>query len=120
MTTFFKVCEYGTVEDLHHFIQEGLANGKSLNDIVNIKDPEGHSPLHYASMASLELVQILLAHGADINIQDNYATTPLYCAIENCRLEIVEFFLTQKDIDINIQDNEGNNILHSAVLSSHL
>lgn len=100
MTNIFKACEYGTVEDLHHFIQEGLMIGKSLNEIVNKRDPEGHSPLHYASMSSLELVQILLENGADINIRDFYGSTSLYCAIENDKYDIVKFLLAQNDIEI--------------------
>lgn len=56
------------------------------------------------SHGNLEMVQLLLAAGADINIQDEDGSTALMCAAEHGRSDIVKHLLTHTDCDSLIQD----------------
>lgn len=56
------------------------------------------------SHGNLEMVQLLLAAGADINIQDEDGSTALMCAAEHGRSDIVKHLLTHPDCDSLIQD----------------
>lgn len=56
------------------------------------------------SHGNIEMVQLLLANGADINIQDEDGSTALMCAAEHGRSDIVKHLLTHPDCDSLIQD----------------
>lgn len=56
------------------------------------------------SHGNLEMVQMLLEAGADINIQDADGSTALMCAAEHGRIDIVKLLLSQSDCDSTIQD----------------
>lgn len=48
---------------------------------MNGKDPRRFSALHYAAASGFtNVVQLLLAYGADPNVRDNMGNTPLYWA----------------------------------------
>ena len=56
------------------------------------------------SHGNLDMVQMLLEAGADINIQDEDGSTALMCAAEHGRIDIVKLLLAQSDCDSTIQD----------------
>lgn len=56
------------------------------------------------SHGNLEMVQLLMAAGADVNIQDEDGSTALMCAAEHGRGDIVKHLLSQTDCDSLIQD----------------
>lgn len=56
------------------------------------------------SHGNLEMVQLLLATGADINLQDEDGSTALMCAAENGRIDIVKHLLSHSDCDSLIKD----------------
>lgn len=56
------------------------------------------------SQGNLDMVQMLIAAGADINIQDQDGNTALMCAAEHGRLDIVKLLLSQSDCDSTIFD----------------
>ncbi|CAH2292767.1 KN motif and ankyrin repeat domain-containing 3 isoform X1 [Pelobates cultripes] len=62
-----------------------------------------------------EMVQALLACGANVNLQDDEGSTALMCASEHGRAEIVKLLLAQAGCDINITDNDGSNALSIAL-----
>lgn len=51
------------------------------------------------------MVQLLVAAGAEINIQDEDGSTALMCAAEHGHLAIVKFILAQPDTDPTLMDN---------------
>jgi ankyrin repeat protein/predicted TIM-barrel fold metal-dependent hydrolase len=61
---------------------------------ANIKDEEGHTPLHiavwYAASRYPKIVELLISNGADINAKNNNGKTALSYALENYQTEIVE------------------------------
>lgn len=52
-----------------------------------------------------EMVEALLACGADVNLQDEEGSTALMCACEHGRVETVKLLLTQPTCDISIVDS---------------
>jgi ankyrin repeat protein len=82
---------------------------------VNSQDyQEDRSALHCAAMAGdIKLVEMLLAKGADINLQDTYGQTPLYIAAMY-RHDAVVRRLLDNGADVNIKANDGHTPLSIA------
>lgn len=57
------------------------------------------------SHGRLDMVRMLVAAGADINIQDEDGSTAIMCASEHGHLGIVKFLLAQPDTDPTLMDN---------------
>lgn len=57
------------------------------------------------SHGRLEMVELLLDSGAEINIQDEDGSTALMCATEHGHMEIVKTLLSHSDIDISLKDH---------------
>ncbi|KAG8236832.1 hypothetical protein J437_LFUL017116 [Ladona fulva] len=57
------------------------------------------------SHGRLDMVQLLLEAGADVNIQDEDGSTALMCAAEHGHADIVRALLAQPDCDASIEDN---------------
>ncbi|XP_053855585.1 KN motif and ankyrin repeat domain-containing protein 3 isoform X1 [Vidua macroura] len=66
-----------------------------------------------------EMVEALLACGADMNLQDEEGSTALMCACEHGRLETVKLLLAQPTCDISIMDSDGNNAAAIALEAGH-
>lgn len=56
------------------------------------------------SHGNLDMVDLLMDAGAEINIQDEDGSTALMCAAEHGRIDIVKHLLSQSDCDSLIQD----------------
>jgi ankyrin repeat protein len=75
-------------EDLNAAVRAGDAavverllreNGQGINEL----DGHGHTPLHWAVFGGYkEIVQLLLAHGADPNARAATGVTPLWNAVD--------------------------------------
>ena len=74
----------------------------------NVKDNDGRTPLHRAAKRGhVDIVKLLLEHGANPNIQENkYGYTPLHVAVKNCHVDVVRVLL-EHGADPTIRDNEG-------------
>ncbi|NWS79486.1 KANK3 protein, partial [Toxostoma redivivum] len=66
-----------------------------------------------------EMVEALLACGADVNLQDEEGSTALMCACEHGRMETVRLLLAQPTCDISIVDSDGNNAVAIALEAGH-
>ncbi|XP_033926784.1 KN motif and ankyrin repeat domain-containing protein 3 isoform X2 [Melopsittacus undulatus] len=66
-----------------------------------------------------EMVEALLACGADVNLQDEEGSTALMCACEHGRVETVKLLLAQPTCDISIVDSDGNNAVAIALEAGH-
>ncbi len=75
---------------------------------------DGGTCLLWASVTNhKEIVELLLNHDANPNIQDNEGFTPLHAAIENNCIGIVSLLLS-RGANPNLQNNEGITPLHWA------
>ncbi|XP_009073535.1 PREDICTED: KN motif and ankyrin repeat domain-containing protein 1-like, partial [Acanthisitta chloris] len=70
-------------------------------------------PMLAASHGRQEMVEALLACGADVNLQDEEGSTALMCACEHGRVETVKLLL------ISIEDHDGNNAVAIALEAGH-
>jgi ankyrin repeat protein len=119
METIFYECVFGDLERFRQLVQERIANGESLCDIINSKDTRiGDNPslLHCAITCDrLDIVKELLHHGVDSNIKDDRSITPLHCSVTNGYIDITTELLSSPNIDINVQDSYGKTPLHCAI-----
>merc|ERR1719499_876483 len=61
----------------------------SLQADVNLGDYDGRRALHLAACENqVQIVKTLLAHNAELNIEDNYGTTPLWDALTHEHWEL--------------------------------
>jgi ankyrin repeat protein len=79
-------------------------------------EPIDATPLHLAVQRDLEIVELLVAKGADVNAKDSNESTPIIWALmggTTSNLEILAF-LVKKGADVNSADVRLNTPLHRA------
>jgi ankyrin repeat protein len=92
----------------------------SMGD-VNIRATQhGQTALMLAaSHGRLDMVQLLVGAGADINIRDEDGSTALMCAAEHGHSGIVKYLLQNPDTDVLAKDNDGLTALAVAMEAGH-
>ena len=100
-------------------ISDVAEDKKSLEDIIN---PLKSAIRKCCDYIKIDIINILLEKGADINAKDNYGWTPLVQAIHECECgcececskEVIKILL-EKGADINAKDNYGRTPLMHAI-----
>lgn len=98
--------------EIHQAAMKGdLAGVKKIlaekPDSVNSKDKDGKTPLHLAVQSgNKDVIEFLLAQGAEIDAKDNKENTPLHNALALRRAGIARFLLS-KGADVKIKDKDG-------------
>ncbi|XP_053558983.1 KN motif and ankyrin repeat domain-containing protein 3 isoform X2 [Bombina bombina] len=81
----------------------------SLGNVNAKASQAGQTALMLAvSHGRQEMVQALLACGANVNLQDDEGSTALMCASEHGRAEIVKLLLAHPGCDVSIIDNSSD------------
>ena len=77
---------------------------------VEVKDRNGHSPLHYASARNhLEVVKYLCETcQANVETKDEDGSTPINYAARNGHLEIIKYLYESCHANVETKDNNGN------------
>ncbi|KAJ8277902.1 hypothetical protein GJAV_G00081460 [Gymnothorax javanicus] len=65
------------------------------------------------------MVRLLLACGAEVNMQDHDGSTALMCACEHGHAEIARLLLEKPDCDLSLKDREGHSAHEVAEQASH-
>uniref|UniRef100_UPI0037E905B9 KN motif and ankyrin repeat domain-containing protein 1-like n=1 Tax=Semicossyphus pulcher TaxID=241346 RepID=UPI0037E905B9 len=88
---------------------------------VNAKASQaGQTALMLAvSHGRMDMVQALLAQGAEVNLQDDEGSTALMCASEHGHAEIVRLLLAQPDCDATLTDSDESTALSIALEAGH-
>lgn len=91
------------------------------SEIVNHIDSNNDAPLHVAARhGDLACLQLLLHHGADICVVEEFGRTPLHCAVANGHLDCVAYLLdVGGDSVLNAGDHDGDTALHYAALAGN-
>ena len=88
--------------------------------LVNTRDKFGRTPFHIATERSYkDLMQILLAGGADINAADRGRKTPLYAACGRQGHAGIVTFLLDNGANVNAATASGDTPLHRAATSGN-
>ncbi|KAM9858371.1 KN motif and ankyrin repeat domain-containing protein 1a isoform 1-T3 [Aulostomus maculatus] len=104
-----------TPKDMH-IVEELFSKG----DVNARASQAGQTGLMLAvSHGRMDMVQALLAHGADVNVQDDEGSTALMCASEHGHVEIVKLLLAQPGCDATLSDSDESNALSIALEAGH-
>merc|ERR1719499_2984699 len=103
--------------DTHRSVVQRLFSTADLNVRAS---QHGQTALMLAvSHGRLDMVDLLLEGGADVNIRDEDGSTALMCAAEHGHMEIVKLLMRHPDININATDNDGLSALSVAMEAGH-
>ncbi|CAF1089855.1 unnamed protein product [Rotaria sordida] len=99
LTPLAAACHFGSYEIVDILINYFHAN-------INKQHlPDCKTPLHYAVLAKsnrFDIVQFLLQHGANVDIQDRHGTTALMLAVLHSYNDIVHLLLEQAGANVRI------------------
>lgn len=102
------------VNILEEIINFFKINNLDYNQIVNLKNFDNYSPLHFAaSNGDISTVELLCKHNADVNSLTDDKFTPLHLASGNGNIEVVDFLIKYGANPKAITGN-GSSVLHYA------
>ena len=87
LVQFAPICDavrYGGLDRVRALVRENP-------ECVNVRDDEGRTPLHYPDFDTqhgAEIIELLIAHGADRSARDNRGRTPADQMLQNARLDL--------------------------------
>jgi len=118
--------EYSNQTPLHVVAEKGLGTicklileMKTIKHFLQSTDQSGYTPLQVAaSNGHGNVVEVLLAAGADANIQSNVGETALHIAAR-CGYSSVVRILLKASADVHLKDNDGYTALHAAASRGH-
>jgi ankyrin repeat protein len=85
--------------------------------LIARRDERGETPLHWAAKSnSMDVAELLISKGADVNAEDKYGNTPLFVAAKSNSRDVVELLIA-KGINVNAEDKYGNTPLLVAAQS---
>lgn len=86
LAPIFDAVRYGGLDRVRTLVRENP-------ECVNVRDDEGRTPLHYPNFDTRhaeEIIELLIAHGADTSAKDNAGRTPADQMLQNARQDLAE------------------------------
>ena len=125
----FQMNEYKTVDDnaVEQAIRDGNIDGVKLyiRKYKQVDAPLTHNDyknrmVHYASMSRyINILDMLIALKANLNIRNRFNETPLHLAVESKNQRNINHLLNQ-NIDLTAKNNKGETAVFYAVKNSDL
>jgi ankyrin repeat protein len=93
-------------------VQKNCIVLKAIRESVNIVNQQGYAPLHLAILhdVNLEIVKVLLHHGANLRVADGEGNTAIHLAIENRRSAMLKILVNgaiETKFNLNVFNYEG-------------
>lgn len=108
------ICLQGRIDIIRMFLHHGadILGRQRYTDSLSLQ------PIHFAcgalaSNVNLEVVQLLVEHGADVNAYDTEGHQPLHLACKSNHLNVVQFLLSL-GVDVNSPGPQGKTALQVA------
>ncbi|KAJ7028119.1 ankyrin repeat domain-containing protein [Mycena alexandri] len=89
-----------------------------LETVPYVPDPDCPEIIIASNYGHLQMTQLLVEHGANINVGSTHSGTPLHCASYNGHKHIV-CFLIEQGADVNVQGGHFGSALLAASHSGH-
>jgi ankyrin repeat protein len=87
---------------------------------VNIQDVRGRSPLHLAILNNdIDLANLLIGSGANIELKDNNGNTPLLNAVRFAKFSTIEYLINNR-ADILATNSRSSGIIHLCVKTNEI
>ncbi|KAM7184442.1 hypothetical protein V8F20_012226 [Naviculisporaceae sp. PSN 640] len=104
------ICHHAAINNWTHLLRLCLgANGVMANQI----DHSGGTPLHVAArLGNTESCQVLIAHGANVRLQDRLGRTAAQIAADAGFGDTLMAILDSGTVDPNQWDHQGRNLVH--------
>lgn len=101
--------------NLEQIVDLLLTNKKGFKLDIDVQDYDNQmTPLHYAITKNQKYIKILLANGANVNIQDKNGNTCMHYIIEREMHDILNS-INYTHINCNILNREHNTLLHKFI-----
>jgi len=111
VSTFHMTAAMGDMRGVDSFLAKGVA--------VDTRDEHGWTPLFWAiRMGQIEMVKLLIAQGADVNLETKSQETPLRHAVRGVGIVDIVQLLVTNGADVNAA-SRGMTPLHFAVVDRH-
>ncbi|RDD35204.1 Ankyrin repeat domain protein [Wolbachia endosymbiont of Cylisticus convexus] len=91
-------------QKIEHDLDDSLKVNSHLEGLRTPICSNNHIPLHFAALeGDLEVAEVLLKHGADVNVKSEQGYTPLHAAAWEGDLEVVKLLL-KHEADVNARN----------------
>ena len=91
------------------FVEADEENGRKVAKPVTV---------YAAEHGSVDIMTFLLEEGCDINARDSYGNTPLMCAVNADRIDMIAYLLKQTNIQVSMTNYYGETIGSIAYLNN--
>jgi len=100
-------------------VQHGASLLDAYPESVNVRDSLDRTPLHWAARSGhIDLLTLLITHGADVNAVDKNLVTPLHSLSARGFTEQVSL-LAAHGADVSAKNVRGDTPLHAAVMTGN-
>jgi hypothetical protein len=87
---------------------------KLLDEGADVNMPLQRTALHAAAEnGNLEITELLIGRGADVNLQDIHGRIPMFVALANHQMEIAKR-LADEEFDVHVRTADGSTLLMAA------